>query len=140
MEWIVSVAIALLLWGASFLYLHSYTRRRTDPAVILASYADEAERLVATIDAATDRDARLVEDRIKTLRALLEETDRRLATLSREFERRTREELSRAQLVNGTAILDDVSARPAGMVPPAPASATTAASKWPAKCRGLRGL
>lgn len=98
MSWIVALIISFLLWSGSFLYLRSYTRRRTDPRRVLADYAEEAERIAATIDAATDRDARLVEARIKTLRSLLEDTDRRLATFAREMDRRTGEDLSRVQI------------------------------------------
>ena len=133
MNWIVPLAVALVLWGVSFLYLRAYTRRRTDPAVIMAAYADEAERIVATIDAATDRYARLVEERIKTLRAVLEDTDRRLATLSREIERRQREDLSRVQLSAPARQVQDtppatttVTPQAAQAAPPANASATTA--------------
>lgn len=133
MIWIVPLAVTLVLWGASFLYLRAYTRRRTDPAVILAAYADEAERIVATIDAATDRDARLVEERIKTLRAVLEDTDRRLVTLSREIERRQREDLSRVQLSAPPQPLQD--APPAAQAAPpaaAPVPPPTAHSVLPA--------
>lgn len=89
---------ALLLWILAFLYLRSYTKRRTDPERILAEYSDEVDRMVAAIDAAADRDTRLVEERVKVLRGILEETDRRLAALSRELERRSLEDNTRREL------------------------------------------
>jgi hypothetical protein len=78
----------LVLCAFFFVYLHLYIRRRTSHENILANYRDEVNRLIADIDAATDRDAQLVEDRIASLRKLLEDADRRISLLSRDLERR----------------------------------------------------
>jgi len=47
----------------------------------------EVHKLIAEIDAATDRDAQLVEERIKNLKNVLEETDKRIAVHLRDLER-----------------------------------------------------
>ncbi len=52
----------------------------------------EVDKLIAEIDAATDRDATLVEDRIRSLREILADTDRRISTYTRERDRKTEAE------------------------------------------------
>jgi hypothetical protein len=74
---------SLLFCGFFFLYFHRYIRRRTSRENILAECGDAVARLEAQIDAVTDRDAQLVEERIKSLKKLLEDVDRRISLLSR---------------------------------------------------------
>jgi hypothetical protein len=80
-------ASSLILCGFFFIYFRSYIRRKTAAEQLLADYRTEVHRLIAEIDAATDRDSLLVEERIINLRKLLEETDRRLSVYVRELER-----------------------------------------------------
>ncbi|MDR3167731.1 MAG: hypothetical protein LBT93_07290 [Treponema sp.] len=75
-----------------------YLRRRTGQERILAEFREEVYKLVAVIDAATDKDALLVEDRIKSLRALLEEADKRMGVYTREMDRRRAQEKAYAEL------------------------------------------
>ena len=70
-----------------FFYTKWYIKRRTSAGELLAEYRSEVYRLIAEIDAATDRDSRLVEDRIKTLKSLMEDTDKRIAVYLRELDR-----------------------------------------------------
>lgn len=85
---------SLVLCAFFFIYFHLYIRRRTSREGILAGYQEEVNRLIAEIDRATDRDAQLVEDRIASLRKILEDADRRIALLSRDMDRhRTGREL-----------------------------------------------
>ncbi len=88
----------ILFWALSFLYFRSYLVRKTGPERILADFRDEVDKLIAEIDAATDRDSVLIEDRIKSLRTLLDEADRRIASYTREVERRSSEERAYAEL------------------------------------------
>jgi hypothetical protein len=74
---------SLLFCGFFFLYFHRYIRRRTSRENILAECGDAVARLEAQIDAVTDRDALLVEERIRSLKKLLEDVDRRISLLSR---------------------------------------------------------
>jgi hypothetical protein len=70
-----------------FFYFRSFLKRRTSAEELLAEYRAEVYRLIAEIDAATDRDSLLVEERIKTLKALLEDTDKRISVYMRELDR-----------------------------------------------------
>jgi len=70
-----------------FLYTKWYIKRRTSSSELLSEYRTEVYRLITEINAATDRDSRLVEDRIKKLKTILEDTDKRLAVYAREFDR-----------------------------------------------------
>ncbi|MDR0730977.1 MAG: hypothetical protein LBF63_04855 [Treponema sp.] len=80
--------ITLVLCAVFFVYAHLYIRRRTSRESLLAAYREEVDRLIAEIDHATDRDTQLVEERITALRKILEETDRRIALMSRDVEKR----------------------------------------------------
>jgi hypothetical protein len=83
----ISVA-ALVVSCFSFLFLLRYLRRRTGEERILAEFRDEIDGMITELNEATVRDETLVEQRIRTLRALLEDTDRRIATYVRELDRR----------------------------------------------------
>ena len=87
-----AAAVSLVLWSVSFIYFRSFISRRTSSRRILSDFRDEVGKLVAEIDAATDRDLQLVEDRMKALRSLLDEADKRLGTMRREMDRRSSEE------------------------------------------------
>jgi hypothetical protein len=93
-----AAVVSLVLWAVSFLYFRAYVSRRTSSQRILSEFRDEVEKLVSEIDAATDRDVQLVEDRMKALRALLEETDKRVGTMRREIDRRSSEERAYSEL------------------------------------------
>jgi hypothetical protein len=111
---LVFLGVNLVLCAFFFVFFYLYIRRRTGSESILAASREEVNRLVAEIDRATDRDARLVEERIIALRKVLEEADHRIALLSRDLDRR------RASTELYTAL---------GKVPPAsPASENTAVS------------
>ena len=83
---IISV-ISLCLCVSGFFFIRWYIARKTAARVLLADYREEVYRLIAEIDAATDRDSLLVEERIKTLRKLIEDTDRRISVYLRELQR-----------------------------------------------------
>ncbi|MDR3337012.1 MAG: hypothetical protein LBT16_07395 [Treponema sp.] len=85
-------AVSLVFSVFSFLFLRSYIKRRTGSERILAEFREEADNIKLEINQATVRDVDLVEDRVKTLRTLLEDADRRIAVYARELERRRSEE------------------------------------------------
>ncbi|AEF85334.1 conserved hypothetical protein [Treponema primitia ZAS-2] len=85
-------AASLIICGFSFIYLQSYLRRRTGAERILADFEEEVDKIIAGIDAATDRDITLLEDKAKSIKALLETLDRRIAAYARELERRNTQE------------------------------------------------
>ncbi|MCL2066903.1 MAG: hypothetical protein FWG99_05515 [Treponema sp.] len=109
-----------------FFYVKWYIKRRTSAEELLGEYRSEVYRLIAEIDAATDRDSMLVEDRIKTLNALLEDTDKRITVYLRELER------SRS----GQALYNNLGQgiRSALRIPPAAGGENTSrpeSQKWP---------
>ena len=79
--------ISLCLCVSGFFFCRWYIVKKTAANELLERYRDEVNRLIAEIDAATDRDSLLVEDRIKTLRRLIDDTDRRISVYIREIQR-----------------------------------------------------
>jgi len=132
----IATALSLVLWAASFIYFRLYLSRRTGARNVLAEMRDEVDKLVAEIDSATDRDVTLVEDRMKSLRALLDETDKRLGTMRREAERRGSEEKAYAEI--GRRVRNQASRQEFGEYTPfgspamtVPAGSTSAVSVAP---------
>jgi hypothetical protein len=80
---IISVAFNFFM----FLYLKWYVKHRTSGAALLPEHRTEINRLIADIDAATDRDSLLVEERIKKLKELLDDTDKRISVYVKELEK-----------------------------------------------------
>ena len=83
---IISV-ISLCLCIFGFFFIRWYVSRKTAARVLLADYREEVYRMIAEIDAATDRDSLLVEERIKTLAKIIEDADRRISVYLREVQR-----------------------------------------------------
>ncbi|MDR2403193.1 MAG: hypothetical protein LBD78_04115 [Spirochaetaceae bacterium] len=89
---IIFSAASLILCGFFFLYFRSYLKKRISPEGLLEDYQDEVNKLISDIDAATDRDTYLVEERIKSLKSLMEEVDRKIGVYIQEFDRRRNSE------------------------------------------------
>jgi hypothetical protein len=79
--------ISLCLCVSGFFFFRWYIARKTAASELLADYRAETYRLIAEIDSAADRDSLLVEERIKTLKKLLDDTDRRIGVYMRELQR-----------------------------------------------------
>ncbi|MDR2741559.1 MAG: hypothetical protein LBB98_05315 [Treponema sp.] len=84
---LIIAAASLFLSGFSFLFCFAYLKRRTGRERILVELNDEIDKLVRDVNEITNRDILLVEDRVKTLKAFLEDTDRRIALLAGEVSR-----------------------------------------------------
>jgi hypothetical protein len=110
---IISVSFCFFL----FFYFKWYIKRRTSASELLAEYRTEVYRLIAEIDAATDRDSQLVEDRIKKLKEILEETDRRISVYTREFDRSRTGEALYTSLGKGIRAALKTTAEPAPAPP-----------------------
>jgi hypothetical protein len=91
---IISLGFCIL----SFAYCKAYLRKRTGQERILAEFKEEVYKLIAEIDAATDRDTTLIEDRIKSLKTLLEDVDKRMNLHAQELNRRRNQEAVYAEL------------------------------------------
>jgi len=70
-----------------FFYIKWYIKRKVSASELLAAHRSEVYRLTAEINAITDRDSILVEERIKKLKEILEDTDKRVKVYMQELER-----------------------------------------------------
>jgi len=84
---IVFSVISLCVSVLSFFFFRWYIRRETALTKQLEVYRKEVDGLIAAIDTVTDRDSMLVEERVKTLKKVLEDTDKRIAVFLREVQR-----------------------------------------------------
>jgi hypothetical protein len=99
MEMSIIISISSLgLCALFFLYCRAYLKRRTGQEHILAEFREEVYKLITEIDTATDRDATLIEDRIRSLKILLEDVDKRIGTYAQELSRRRASEETYAEL------------------------------------------
>jgi len=114
--------ICLLFCLFFFFYVKWYIKRRTSSSELLTEYRTEVYRLITEINSATDRDSQLVEDRIKKLKAILEDTDKRLAVYAREFDRSKTSEALYTSLGRGIRAALKTPVEPAAPKPPQPAS------------------
>ena len=83
----IGFALAILLWFLAFLYLKAFVRRRTSPDYILELLQEEVRQLEADIDEKTEQDLQLLEEKINSLREIINETERRIAVYNRELEK-----------------------------------------------------
>ncbi len=109
---LIIVVVTLIIWSLGFLYIRNYLNRRTGSRRILAEFQEEVDKLIAEINSATDRGLTLMEDRISSLKTLLEETDKRIVTYKREMERRRMHEDAYAELGKKTVVKTDDSIPP----------------------------
>jgi hypothetical protein len=70
-----------------FLYFKWYIKRRTSGAGLLTEYRDEINRLKADINAVTDRNLLLVEESIKKLKEIHDDTGKRISVYVKELEK-----------------------------------------------------
>jgi hypothetical protein len=89
---VIFSAASLIICGFSFIWLLGYLRRRTGAERILRDFEEEVDRLIAGIDLAAERNLTLLEDKAKSIKALLETLDRRIAAYARELDRRNTQE------------------------------------------------
>jgi len=87
---IISI-ICLALCFVMFFYFRWYIKKSVSSSSIsekeLAVRQREVESLIADIDRITDRDSQLVEARIKLLKTLIDETDKRISLYVKELEK-----------------------------------------------------
>jgi hypothetical protein len=104
MSWPVFASSACLVFCfAAFFYFRRYIKRATGAEATVAEVRDEVNRLLLRIDEITDKDVSLLEDREKSLKALIGEADRRMKLYARELEGREKTSRALAALSPGTA-------------------------------------
>jgi hypothetical protein len=85
---IVFSAASLILWAFTFVYFHVRINKISRGEDLLSGYRKETARLIAEIDSATERDSRIVEDRIESMKTVLEDIKKRTGIYVRELEKR----------------------------------------------------
>ncbi|MDR0382895.1 MAG: hypothetical protein LBH50_02795 [Spirochaetaceae bacterium] len=70
---------ALLISAVSFFVIFFYVKNRTRADRIPLETRQEAAKIINEIDRIADRDSELIEERVKKLKSLLEDVDRRIA-------------------------------------------------------------
>jgi len=109
---IISI-ICLALCFIMFFYFRWYIKKNVSSSSIsakeLAARQKEVEDLIGDIDRITDRDSQLVEARIKLLKTLIEETDKRISVFVKELERSGSKETLYSSLGKGIRDALDIS-------------------------------
>jgi len=116
-----------------FFYVKWYIKRKTSASELLAEYRSEVYRLNADINAVTDRDLMLVEDRIKKLKEILEDTDKRIKVYVQELDRSRSGEALYTSLGRGirAALKTSPETQPASAPAPAPERAPELSAQMP---------
>jgi len=106
------------LWFFLFFYFKWYIKKRTSVTGQLEEYRTEVNKLNAEINSVTDRNLMLVEDKVKNLKELLDETDKRLSVYTREFEKSKKGEALYTSLGRGIRAALKTEEEPALSSPP----------------------
>jgi len=83
---IISIACALFCFFI-FFYFKWYIKSRTSELKLLDEHRIEVNRLIVELNGATDRNLQLVEDSIKKLKSIRDDTDKRISVYVRELEK-----------------------------------------------------
>jgi hypothetical protein len=135
----IFASAALIVSILSFLYLRAYTKKRTTLERIPEDVRYEVQEIINDIDRHTDRDLRLVEERIKDFKntmqdcekkisATIADANRRIGVLSREVESRARREDVYTELGRGGGVsVPSAATPPTPDITPTPPATTTEA-------------
>jgi hypothetical protein len=135
--------ILAALWLFLFFYFKWYIKKRTSVSGQLEEYRSEVIKLNAEINSVTDRNLTLIEDKVKKLKEILEETDRRVSVYAGELEKSRRGEALYTSLGRGiraalrteeepaSALLSPVRPQDAITLPEPPAKSAQAAAEEP---------
>ena len=80
-------ALAIAGYFIVYLILKARLNKSVDPKAILESIREEMDRIIVELNSTTDRNITLLEDRVQSLNALLEQADKRIGILRREIEK-----------------------------------------------------
>jgi len=118
-----------------FFYFKWYIKKRTSVSGQLEEYRTEVIKLNADINSVTDRNLTLIEDKVKKLKEILEETDRRVSVYAGELEKSRRGEALYTSLGRGIRAALKTEEEPASALlsPVRPQDASIRPSEPPAK-------
>ena len=80
-------ALAIAGYFIVYLILKAKLNKSVDPRAILESIREEVDRIIVELNSTTDRNITLMEDKVQSLTALLEQADKKIGILKREIEK-----------------------------------------------------
>ena len=80
-------ALAIAGYFIAYLILRAKLKQSVDPKAILESIREEVDRIIVELNSTTDRNITLLEDKVQSLTALLEQADKKIGILRREIEK-----------------------------------------------------
>jgi hypothetical protein len=80
-------ALAIAGYFIVYLILKAKLKQSVDPKAILESIREEVDRIIVELNSTTDRNITLLEDKVQSLSALLEQADKKIGILRREIEK-----------------------------------------------------
>ena len=83
----LSVAVTVVLIAVAYVILNRNITARTSQQAALDEIKREVGAILTELNAASERNVELIEDRISTLERLIDQADRRISVLRRESER-----------------------------------------------------
>jgi hypothetical protein len=104
--------LSMVLWLFSFLYFRSWLKRRTARAQLVSEIQEDVATIVTELNRITERDISLLEERENSVKALLEEAEKRFKVYARELDRsksaeKTYQELGKNRLLRTLEVLPD---------------------------------
>jgi len=86
-RYILYGALAIAGYFIVYLILKAKLNKSVDPKAILESIREEVDRIIVELNSTTDRNITLMEDKVQSLTALLEQADKKIGILKREIEK-----------------------------------------------------
>lgn len=86
-RYILYGALAIAGYFIVYLILKAKLNKSVDPQAILESIREEVDRIIVELNSTTDRNITLMEDKVQSLTALLEQADKKIGILKREIEK-----------------------------------------------------
>lgn len=87
MSTLIAILLNILVAAILYIVLNKKIDRQLNPKEMLDRIGAEVEDIIKELNHTTERNIGLIEDRVESLKSLLESTDRRLAVLRREAEK-----------------------------------------------------
>jgi hypothetical protein len=92
MKTLIALGLTLLLINcAAMVIFYRILKSRFSPKRVLSDLRSEVDKLIVDLGREADRDVALLESRVKNLRSLIDEADRRILVADRETARKERE-------------------------------------------------
>ncbi len=117
MSVLLAIGLNILIAAALYLLLNRKIEHRMSPTEMLDRIGREVEGIIRDLNQTTDRNIGLIEDRIESLKSILENVDKRIGLMKRESEKK---EVS-------TALYNDI-LKPAQNSPPRSSGSLKAAN------------